>query len=116
MNDWSKLAEPLAEAGIRCYELFRDGNVAFEREGIVHFGPQTKLSALLSGSLESFLAGEAAQAKIAQLHAQQKCVRSNSFVDVATDALATTRKRWEAERTSGQWSSEYVREQFKGLR
>ena len=103
------------QLGIRCYELFRDGNVAFERDGELCFGPSGKLPALLSGNSESFLVGEAALATIAKLRERQG---ENRFRSTTTgsdnDSLATTRKRWESER--GLWPPEYVREQLKGLR
>jgi hypothetical protein len=98
----------LSQAGLRCYEVFRDGAVAFEREGQLCFGPASKLSAFLSGSNESFLVGEEAQDKIAKLHSQQRPTRSQTSRASENDGLAQTRNRWEAERAKGQWSAEFV--------
>jgi hypothetical protein len=58
VNDSPNITDSLAAAGIRCYEIFRDGNVAFAREGELYFGPRAKLPALFSGSSESFLSGD----------------------------------------------------------
>jgi hypothetical protein len=107
MKDWDKLTDPLTAAGIRCYEIFRDGNMAFEREGTFCFGPSEKISAFFSGSNESFLFGQRAQTAIAQLRkrAGDRPFRSTPTPPVSADndGLATTRKLWEAERVSGQW-------------
>jgi hypothetical protein len=87
-----------------CYETFSGGNVAFQRDGRFYFGPIAKLAALLSGSDESFLVDDAAEAKVAELQAQQdRHYHSALAPDYETDNLATTRKRWERERSSGQW-------------
>jgi hypothetical protein len=93
---------------LRCYEVFRDGAVAFEREGQLCFGPASKLSAFLSGSGESFLLGEAARSKIDEHHAQQRPTRSKPGLASETDGLALTRRRWLAERSKGQWTPEFV--------
>ena len=116
MNNFSNIADSLAAAGIRCYEFFRDGSIAFEQGAELYFGPRAKLPAFLSGSSESFLTGEAAQAKVAELRerAGDRSFRSTPPVCADNDGLATTRKRWESER--GLWPPEYVREQLKGLR
>jgi hypothetical protein len=93
MNNFSNIADSLAAAGIRCYETFRDGNVAFEREGTLCFGPSEKLSAFLSGSSESFLSGEAAENAIAELRRQQGENRYRSTTTGSdNDSLATTRR------------------------
>jgi hypothetical protein len=114
MNDSSNIADSLAAAGIRCYEFFRDGNMAFEREAELYFGPIAKVSAFLSGSNETFLTGEAAKAKIAELRTQQEESRYRSTTTGSdNDSLAQTR-RWESERN--QWAPEYVREQLEALR
>jgi len=96
-----------AHHSIRCYEVFRDDRIAFEHKGQFCFGPRAKLSAFLSGSSESFLFGEEAEAKIAELRKQQGESRfhSISIPHSTTDELAATRKRWESERASGQWGS-----------
>jgi hypothetical protein len=96
--------DPIAAAGIRCYEVFRDGSLAFEREGQLCFGPASKLSAFLSGSGESFLTGDAAQNKIDSLHATQHPTRSKPQHGNEADGFAQTRKRWETERSKGQWN------------
>ena len=86
---------------LRCYELFSGGYVAFERGGRFYFGPISKLSALLSYSSESFLADDAAEERVAQLHAQQgesHCRAGRDIVASETDGLAMTRKRWAQER------------------
>jgi hypothetical protein len=103
MRDSSNIADSLAAAGIRCYEVFRDGGIAFERESELCFGPHEKLSAFFSGSSESFLFGQAAQTAIAQSRkrAGERPFRSTPPVSAENDGLATTRKRWESER--GQW-------------
>src|SRR6516162_197649 len=90
------------QLGIRCYEFFRDGSIAFERGTELYFGPSAKLSAFLSGSNESFLSGEEAEARIAQLRerALDRSFRSTPPVSADNDGLATTRKRWESERVS----------------
>ena len=94
--------ESLAAVGIRCYEIFRDGNVAFERDGNLCFGPSEKLFAFLSGSAESFLSGEEAEAAIAELRERQGDRPFRRRTPVSDDdGLAKTRKRWESER--GQW-------------
>jgi hypothetical protein len=92
---------------LRCYELFRGDYVAFQRDGRFYFGPIAKLSAFLSGSDESFLADDAAEEKVAELHAQQehRC-ESKPAPDSETDGLSTTRQRWEQERRSGHWGKE----------
>jgi hypothetical protein len=100
--------DALLNADIRCYELFRDGSIAFEREGTLFFGPASKLSALLSGSDESFLLGEEAKAKIAKLHALQRPTRSKPQIASNTDNFVLIRNRWEAERAKGEWSAQYV--------
>jgi hypothetical protein len=99
----NNVADPLVAAGIRCYETFRDGSIAFERGAELYFGPREKLSAFLSGSSESFLSGEEAEARIAQLRkrAGDRPIRSTPPVSADNDGLATTRRRWESER--GQW-------------
>ena len=102
------------QLGIRCYELFRDGKVAFEREGKLCFGPRSKLSAFLSGSNESFLVGEEAKVRIAELRKARRKPLSDTPPFSDDDGLATTRKRWEREQS--QWAPEYVREQLEGLR
>jgi hypothetical protein len=114
----NNVADPLLAAGIRCYETFRGGSIAFEREGTLYFGPSERLSAFFSGSDESFLVGEAAQSAIAELRTQQgeNPYRSTTPGGSDKDSLAQIRKRWQAERDDGQWSPEYVRAQLKGLR
>jgi hypothetical protein len=99
----NNVADSLAAAGIRCYEFFRDGGIAFEREAQLYFGPSAKLSAFLSGSNESFLNGEEAEARIAELRerAGDRPFRSTTPVCADNDGLAQARKRWEVER--GQW-------------
>jgi hypothetical protein len=99
----NNIADTLAAAGIRCYETFRDGSIAFERGVELYFGPSAKLSAFLSGSNETFLTGEAAEARIAELRKRQgdRPFRSTPPVSADNDGLAQARKRWEAER--GQW-------------
>jgi hypothetical protein len=94
-------------SALRCYELFSGGNVAFERDGRFYFGPIAKLSALLSGSSESFLVDDAAEDRVSELHAQQdyRC-ESKPAPESETDGLATTRQRWEQERRSGHWGKE----------
>ena len=89
---------------LRCYELFRGDCVAFQRNGRFYFGPIAKLPALLLGSDESFLADDAAEEKVAELHAHQdrRCY-SEAAPDSETGGLATTRARWEQERRSGHW-------------
>jgi hypothetical protein len=102
--------------GIRCYEVFRAGRIAFERDGKLCFGPQSKLSAFLTGSDESFFVGEAAQTAIAEERKQQGDSRFRSTTSGSdNDGLAQTRRRWENERASGQWTPEYVRQQLKEL-
>jgi hypothetical protein len=103
----SALTDSLAATGIRCYEVFRDGAIAFEREGKLCFGPSEKLSAFFSGSSESFLTGQAAQTAIAQLRKGDRPFRSPPPVSAENDGLATTRKRWERERD--QWTLETSR-------
>jgi hypothetical protein len=105
-----QMHDALLKAGIRCYELFRGGSLAFERDDQLCFGPSDKIQAFLSGGNESFLVGEAAQDKIAKLHAQQRPTRSKSQTVDQNDGFAQTRRRWEAERSSGQWSPEFVRQ------
>jgi hypothetical protein len=102
MNNFSKGADSLAATGIRCYEFFHDGNVAFELEGELYFGLRAKLPALLSGSTESFLSGEEAEAKIAESRERSgdRPFRSTPAVCADSDGLAQTRKRWESERVS----------------
>jgi hypothetical protein len=92
---------------LRCYELFLGDNVAFQRGGRFYFGPIAKVPALVSGSGESFLTDDAAEAKVAELHAQQdrRC-ESKPMPESETDGLATTRARWEHERRTGQWGKE----------
>jgi hypothetical protein len=102
VNDSSNIADSLLAAGIRCYEIFRDGSIAFEWKGELYFGPREKLSAFLSGSSEGFLTGEAAKARIAELRERQGDRPFRSTIPVSdNDGLATTRRRWESER--GQW-------------
>jgi len=60
VNDLSKL---------KCCEVFRGGNVAFQRDGRFYFGPIAELSALFSGDSDSFLVDDAAEEKVADLHA-----------------------------------------------
>jgi hypothetical protein len=95
-------------SALRCYELFSGGCVAFQRGGRFYFGPIAKLFAFLSGSSESFLTDEAAEERVAEIHAQQgkNLVRSVSIPTSETDGLATTRQRWEHERRSGHWGKE----------
>jgi hypothetical protein len=109
VNDSPNITDSLATAGIRCYEIFRDGSIAFEWEGELCFGPSEKVFAALSGSNESFLTGEAAEARIAELRkrAGDRSFRSTPPVCADNDGLATTRKRWEAER--GQWAVDISR-------
>jgi hypothetical protein len=103
VNESSNIADSLAAADVRCYELFRDGAIAFERGGELCFGPSEKLSAFFSGSSESFLTGQAAQTAIAQLRkrAGERPFWSTPPVCADNDSLATTRRRWETERN--QW-------------
>ena len=57
---------------LKCYETFAGGDyVAFGRQGEFYFGPVAKLSALFSGSNESFLVGKQAEAQVARLRAGQ---------------------------------------------
>jgi hypothetical protein len=96
----------MSELPFKCYETFRDGYIAFERGGRFYFGPIAKLPALLSGSSESFLLDDAAEAKVAELHERQaaNCVRNGADIIASeTDQLAITRKRWAHERRSGHW-------------
>ena len=106
MSNSFNVADPLVAAELRCYEIFRDGSIAFEHKGQLCFGPREKLSAFLSGSSESFLVGEAAEAKIAELREQEgeSRYRSRTHVSDENDGLAQTRRRWESERASGLWS------------
>jgi hypothetical protein len=104
------LADPFDAAGLRCYETFRNGSIAFEREGQLCFGPSNKLQAFLSGSNESFLVGDAAQSKVDEHHAQQSPTRSKPQIASETDGLSQTRSRWQTERSKGQWSPEYIRQ------
>jgi len=93
-----------SSTGVRCYEVFRAGRIAFEREGELCFGPQAKLAAFLSGSDESFLVGEAAETAIAEERKQQGESRFRSTTSGSdNDGLAQTRRLWESERASGQW-------------
>jgi len=96
----------MSDLPFKCYETFRDGNIAFERGGRFYFGPVAKLSALLSGSSESFLVDAAAEAKVAELHEHQdnRCY-SKQQPDSNTE-LAATRERCEHERRRGQWEKE----------
>jgi hypothetical protein len=98
--------DPITATGIRCYELFRDDNIAFERDGKLCFGPRTKIPAFLAGSDESFLIGEAAETAISELRKQQgeSRFRTTSTPSSTTDGLAETRRRWENERANGQWT------------
>jgi hypothetical protein len=102
--------DSLLKNGIRCYELFRDGAVAFEREGQLCFGPAAALPEFLAGNAEDFLVGEAAQDKVAKLHAQQRPTRSKTQTVDQDDGFAQTRRRWQSEKASGQWSPEFVRQ------
>jgi hypothetical protein len=112
----TNIADPLVAAYIRCYETFPGGAIAFEHNGELCFGPQTKLSPFLSGSTESFLVGEAAQAAIAELRGLQGQSRFQSATTGSdNDSLVQIRKRWDAERSAGQWEPAYIREQLKGL-
>jgi hypothetical protein len=92
----------MSEFPFCCYETFRDGYIAFARGGRFYFGPIAKLSAFLSGSGESFLSDDEAEAKVAELHAQQD---NRCHIPQAPDpeTLVATRKRWEQERRSGYW-------------
>jgi hypothetical protein len=75
------------------------------------------LSAFLSGSGESFLVGDAAEAKIAELRAQQGVSHFRSTTPVSDkDGLSLTRRRWESERTNGLWGAEHIQEQLRRLR
>jgi len=113
----TNITEPLAAADLRCYELFRDGSIAFVREGQLCFGPTNRLDAFLSANSESFLLGETAQAKIAQLRAQQgQSSYRSTTAGSDEDSLAQTRNRCEAERSAGQWEPEFIRRQLEGLR
>jgi hypothetical protein len=93
----------------KCFETFRDGNVAFTRGGRFYFGPIAKLPTLLSGSGESFLTDDAAEKKVAEIHAQQgenRCRAGRDIADSETDQLAITREQWEHDRRSGRWGKE----------
>jgi hypothetical protein len=96
----------MSDLPFKCYETFRDGYIAFERRGRFYFGPIAKLSAFLSGSSESFISDDAAEAKVAELHERQdnRCY-SKPHPDSDTE-LAAARERWEHERRSGQWEKE----------
>jgi len=95
------------ELGIRCYDVFRSGRIAFEREGKLCFGLTAKLFTFLFRSEEILLTNDEAEAKIAELRKRQGESRYNSRRPVSNenDELAATRKRWESQRASGQWGS-----------
>ena len=118
----TNITDPLAAAGIRCYETVRGDSIAFEHEGKLCFGPSEKLCAFLSGSSESFLSDQEAENAIATLRVQQ---RQNPYrstpapiptAGADTDNLTAILRRWEAERSAGQWEPEYSRKQLEGLR
>ena len=56
---------------LKCYETFAGGLVAFNYANRFHVGPIAKLAAFFSGSNESFLVGEEAEAQVARLRAGQ---------------------------------------------
>jgi hypothetical protein len=96
---------PFAATDLRCYETFCNDYLAFEHQGQIYFGPASRLAAFLSGSTESFLVGDAALTKINECHAQQRSTRSKPQVANIDDGLSQARKRWEAEKASGLWTT-----------
>src|SRR6516162_7792536 len=92
-----------ALSALKCYERFAGGYIAFQRGIRFYFGPVAELSALFSGNSEAFLTDDEAEAKVAELHAQQaetgRYCRSEQIADGET--LIAIRKRWEQERRSG---------------
>ena len=116
MNKNPNVVDPLSQAGVRCYEVFRNGYVAFEREGQLCFGPTSRLSAFLSGSNESFLTGEEAKAKVAQCHNRQRPTRGKTQTVDPDDGFGRTRRCWEAERSKGEWAPEFIRDLIAKIR
>jgi hypothetical protein len=92
--------------GLHCYETFAGGYVAFDWKAEFCFGPIDKISALLSGSSESFLIGADAEAKVVELRARQERPCCSKQIDSSpTDGLSTTRARWQREKDSGLWGA-----------
>jgi hypothetical protein len=93
----------MSEFPFCCYETFAGGYIAFERGGRFYFGPASKLDALLLGSAEDFLTGDEAQARVAELHAQQD-YSAHSKQHPESEYLLAIREEWEKERRNGQWA------------
>jgi hypothetical protein len=102
---------PISElAGIRCYETFPNRCIALQHNRRFYFGPIEQLSQLIhSGSADSFLTDEAAEAKVSELHSQQNAdrhlARSKYEPGTETDGMTQTRARWAKEKAAGQWGA-----------
>jgi hypothetical protein len=106
---WVSGLDPIPElSNVRCYETFAGRNAAFQHDARFVFGPIAKLPELFEGNDDGFLVDDEAEAKVAELHAQNEkhLTRSKHEDGSPTDGMSQTRARWEQERESGKWAKE----------